>query len=94
MILIKVYHLFHDAVEFEKELANWQEYSKQFTLEQKSLEHAKTVIRLLYAFNDMLKEQKNSMEQLIVFWNNELRNLETVRASIELNSNSNFAHRN
>lgn len=85
----EVYHLFHDAAEFEKELANLQEYSKQFTLEQKSLAQAKTVIRLLYAFNDMLKEQKNSMDQLIVFWNNELRNLETVRASIELNSNYN-----
>lgn len=77
-----IYQIVQNAGQFEKEVEKLQELSQKLSLEQKTLVQTKMLLRTLYMLHEMVKEQYNSLEQMIVFWKNEKRNLETVQSNI------------
>lgn len=77
-----IYRIFQNAAEFEKEVEKLQQLSRQFSMEEKAMVQTKMMIRLLYALHEMAKEQRNPIQQITTFWQNEKRNLETVKKAL------------
>jgi len=77
-----IYDFVSNATEFQKRIEQLSMYSEKLTLEQKALVQTKAAIRLLYSINQVAVVQNNSMNQIVDFWNNEKRNLETVKSNL------------
>lgn len=76
-----IYDLVSNANKYESAVHELQQYSRKFSLEQKAMAQTKMVIRYLYDYFQAADKQSNSIKELISFWKNEKRNLETVKNS-------------
>lgn len=79
-----VYDMVDNARKYEKSVRELQSYSKNFSYEQKKLAQIKVVLRMLYDYRSDIDRQDNSVNELIAFWRNEQRNIETIMNGISI----------
>jgi hypothetical protein len=77
------YNIFSTSAKTQKELKNLKQYRLNLTFEQLSLAQTKAALMYVYDMRIMLERQSNTLRELEMFWQNELRNVKTVQQNFK-----------